>query len=545
MARRLEQALESYLEQAELLEPVQLGAPPAAAILEPDGDTLFGRLHRQLSAHRSRQWLLLFVQCAVFAAGVTAATRTLHSPALTGGVLLAILLPLLWAANRLGRIRSEMATMEILIDAIRNGDEAQTRRLVEMIYWKQKTGSRPSRLEDRFAPFIFPQPEARPPEYDDFVIRIHPRLDRAPALLAASPSGETEASLELDDKILRHADDLAFERVRFRQQGLLAKTRGRWPGAGSLRTTGVALGQRLFEALFPDPIRELYDRNLGRAESSAHRGVRIRLELNPDHRQLARLSSLPWELLCRPPKDRFLGLRRLGPIVRSLDAQRPIEALPLSPPLRVLVVISSPSDLAPLSLERERHEIEAAWRDHPAVKVTCLERATLETLREVLLREDFHVLHFMGHGDLDPATGAGVLFFEARDRRRLAISATALADELEDFARTLRLAVINACHSAHSCADQAGRSADVSTGVATGLVAGGLTSVVAMQFAVTDLAALAFSRTLYRRLAAGDPIDTAVTEGRRTLVRMDPESLEWATPVLFMRAGDGRLMSPE
>ena len=102
--------------------------------------------------------------------------------------------------------------------------------------------------------------------------------------------------------------------------------------------------------------------------------------------------------------------------------------------------------------------------------------------------------------------------------------------------------VINACHSAHSQRLAEGAGPSPFTGVASSLVQGGLTAVVAMQYAISDRAAIAFSQTLYRRLAAGDPIDTAVTEGRRTFVRMDPDSLEWATPALFMRAGDGRLI---
>ncbi len=452
---------------------------------------------------------------------------------MTGGIVLAMLLFFGWVFREVGRIQSEKVAMGVIIFGLRNSPSEEIPRLVEMVYWHQR----------RRTPVTFIRPYAgvQAPSYDDFIIRIQPGPGSTLALLAESPAGRNEGSLILDAAVAKQAGELAAVTARYRKRGVLPGIRNLLPGGPSQSVNATELGQRLFEALFPEAIRELYDRSLGRVETAANHGLRIRLELNPRHRQLARLSALPWELLCRPPQGRFLGLRRLGPIVRSLDAQESVDALPLSLPLRVLVVISSPVDLAQLNLERERRQIEAVWKDHPAVRVTCLERADLEALREGLLQEDYHVLHFMGHSEVD-REGTGVLFFETREREGQAVSAKALAGELEDFTRSLRLVVINACLRAHSRTDQTGYDADPSTGVAAALVASGLTSVLALQFAASDSAAVAFSQTLYRRLAAGDPIDTAVTEGRRTLVRMDPDSVDWATPVLYMRSGDGKLL---
>jgi uncharacterized membrane protein HdeD (DUF308 family) len=63
--------------------------------------------------------------------------------------------------------------------------------------------------------------------------------------------------------------------------------------------------------------------------------------------------------------------------------------------------------------------------------------------------------------------------------------------------------------------------------------------VVAMQYQITDHAAIEFSRAFYESLADGLPVDTAVTEARVS-VSMD-SMLEWGTPVLYMRSPDGRL----
>jgi hypothetical protein len=71
----------------------------------------------------------------------------------------------------------------------------------------------------------------------------------------------------------------------------------------------------------------------------------------------------------------------------------------------------------------------------------------------------------------------------------------------------------------------------------------GVPAVVAMQFPISDRAALAFSTSLYRALAAGDPVDAAVTEGRMAVFTQAPDSWEWATPALYLSVPDGRLFS--
>jgi biotin carboxyl carrier protein len=62
---------------------------------------------------------------------------------------------------------------------------------------------------------------------------------------------------------------------------------------------------------------------------------------------------------------------------------------------------------------------------------------------------------------------------------------------------------------------------------------------VAMQYEITDKAAIEFSRDFYDAVADGLPVDAAVTEARAA-VSMD-SMLEWGTPVLYMRSPDGRI----
>jgi formylglycine-generating enzyme required for sulfatase activity len=62
-----------------------------------------------------------------------------------------------------------------------------------------------------------------------------------------------------------------------------------------------------------------------------------------------------------------------------------------------------------------------------------------------------------------------------------------------------------------------------------------------MQYPITDRAALTLSREFYRSLVSGDPLDTAISQARKAVYGLT-DSLEWATPVLFSRSPDNRLI---
>ena len=99
----------------------------------------------------------------------------------------------------------------------------------------------------------------------------------------------------------------------------------------------------------------------------------------------------------------------------------------------------------------------------------------------------------------------------------------------------LRLAVVNACEGA--------RASEQSVFSSTGAVLArrGIPAVVSMQYAITDRAAIEFSRTFYDGLAQGLPVDEAVQEARLAISMALGGSAEWGTPVLYMRAPDGAL----
>lgn len=382
-------------------------------------------------------------------------------------------------------------------------------------------------------------------DYQDFVLQ----LDRAPqgqgfvTRVIRSLAGEAEAPF-VNPVPAAEIDDLWQVAFAAREAERAAKARDARP-AGSSRLDPLAaelsleeLGQRLFKALFRGPVRSCWARSLAEATRSPDGGLRLKLQLNLEDPALIPLAELPWEYLFSLEHGGFLGLQRKTPILRHMRLPLPAGQAPVAKPLRVLLVSAQPSSMSKLSLEEESEKIAEALDVLPGVEVLPRSNPTIESLREILLQQNFHVLHFMGHGGFDGESGQGALYFAGRTGIPVPVSGSVFASHLADLP-SLRLVFLNACETARVNARAP------FAGVATALLRAGLPAVVAMQRPIRDGSALELSRTVYRRLAAGDPIDAAVTEGRLAIARGHGALLEWGTPVLFSRAGDGTLFARE
>jgi hypothetical protein len=89
--------------------------------------------------------------------------------------------------------------------------------------------------------------------------------------------------------------------------------------------------------------------------------------------------------------------------------------------------------------------------------------------------------------------------------------------------------VLNACHAARTTLT------DPFAGVAATLIELGVPAVVAMQFEISDSAAIVFARELYTNLVGRhDSIDAAVAEARNAIA-VEVGGRDWATPVLYVR----------
>jgi hypothetical protein len=81
-------------------------------------------------------------------------------------------------------------------------------------------------------------------------------------------------------------------------------------------------------------------------------------------------------------------------------------------------------------------------------------------------------------------------------------------------------------------------------GIAPHLVRRGIPAVIAMRYAIADSTAKLFADEFYRTLALGWPVDAAIQTTRNGIsMEVGLDRRDFATPVLFMRARDGVILS--
>ncbi len=299
-------------------------------------------------------------------------------------------------------------------------------------------------------------------------------------------------------------------------------------------------GAHLFTKLFNQRLYAALRSFIDTAQSEGAY-VRIRLDLT----DVPELGSLPWEYLYDTNLNHFYATSIKTPIVRYLSVGNPVEPLIAQEPLRILVVISQPSDASPLNVEKEWEDLNNEVRkmdEAGKIKLELLPDATIDALQRVLMERfqdrPFHVFHFIGHGVFDTEAREGKLLFKDNQGRAQPLSGVELGEELRDW--SFRLAVINACEGARIS------PSDSYTGMAQSLIRQtGIPAVVAMQYEITDTSAIKFTPRFYKSITEGYPIDAALTLARKALSSLKTnyqDYAEWGSPVLYLRANDGDLL---
>jgi hypothetical protein len=365
--------------------------------------------------------------------------------------------------------------------------------------------------------------------YLDFDILIERSGPRYRARVLNSPSGEASADFRLP---------FSGEQLQiFVLKAIGLGSRKRVRRIESPEMTEIKrFGRELFDAVFDGEVNTCLRRSIHEADRSrAGLRIRLRLEDRGDDSDIT-LFDVPWEFMYDSGGVGFLCLSSTSPVVRYPDLPRPIQPLAVVPPIRLLVMISSPKDAPRLDVEHEAAKLEDALRmpiEKGLITVDRLEVATLEQLQRQLRRSEYHVFHFIGHGGYSERGEEGVLLLED-DRGRSDPASAEFLRTLFQNHRTLRLAILNACEGART------DPTDPFAGVAQSLVRGGVSAVIAMQFEISDEAAIMLSSEFYSALADGYPVDAALAEAR-TAVYTRVSAVEWAVPVLYLRSPDGAI----
>jgi Tol biopolymer transport system component len=289
-------------------------------------------------------------------------------------------------------------------------------------------------------------------------------------------------------------------------------------------------GNVLFTNVFRGEVRGCFRSSLDEAKQKGV-GLRIRLRLGAPE-----LFDLPWEYLYYRVTNQFFSLSVTTPLVRYLSLPGQIQPMAVKPPLRVLAMIASPRDYPSLDIEREWAKLRDAAGDlerRGQMTLERLEEATLSALQKRLRQGAYHIFHFIGHGAFDERAEDGVLLLEDREGRGRPVSGQYLGTLLHDEP-TLRLAILNSCEGARTS------RTEPFAGTAQSLVQQGTPAVIAMQFEITDEAAITFAYEFYGALADAYPVDAALAEARKAIFAQGND-VEWGTPVLYMRTPDGRI----
>lgn len=288
-------------------------------------------------------------------------------------------------------------------------------------------------------------------------------------------------------------------------------------------------GETLSDAVLTGDVGRIFDRC---RQDARERHAPLRILLDTDG---PNVSAIPWEFIIDPhARDDYLALR--VPIARAPHLVGPVASQRVALPLRVLCISARPVDLPELDVQRERDDISAAFREQLTsgdVHIEWLPEDTWTDLAEAIRSHPWHVLHIMSHGGFDPDAGCGYVQLSGDDGNAHPISAVDLARLISENP-SLRLVVLNACESALTGAE------DIFSSTAAKLVREGVAAVVAMQYEITDGAALTFASSFYQRIARGEPVDRAMTLAREA-VKIKKGSLEWATPVLFLSSEETQI----
>jgi CHAT domain len=274
------------------------------------------------------------------------------------------------------------------------------------------------------------------------------------------------------------------------------------PSMDRVLTCGRVLG----DALFPSAVLARFRQALA-FERARGAGLRIRILGNEV------FQGIPWEYAVPAPEHGEATVADVVALSPDVVIARQPEGLAATTepeatswPLEILATAAQPADRAPIDVHREREELDAALRGSPQLVVRWTDHgAKPDSSRDRRAR----IYHFAGHGDLvgeasdagpaatgrtrdveldhiaHPLVGHGVVVFEDVGGGDDIVDGGALGITLRELGITT--AVINACRSAQRVSSRAWSS------VAAALMVSGIDSVVAMQHAILDTSALAFS----------------------------------------------------
>jgi tetratricopeptide (TPR) repeat protein len=231
----------------------------------------------------------------------------------------------------------------------------------------------------------------------------------------------------------------------------------------------------------------------------------------------------PWEMM-RDTKG-VLALRGVT-LRRQLQGTKPAARFDFGLPLRVLLIVSRPTDVSFIDPRNSIPPVlDACDQLGGQVEVEFCDPPTLARLEQMIsearkARRPYHIVHFDGHGTYLPKTGVGALVFEDEEAKTDLVKGTRFGDLMAR--QDVPLVLLEACRGA----DLSDRP--VFGSLAPALLDSGVGSVVAFSHSVHIRAARIFVERFYKELIARQSVGSAVQEARAAML---------ATPKRFLHLG--------
>jgi hypothetical protein len=346
---------------------------------------------------------------------------------------------------------------------------------------------------------------------------------------------------------LQEGKGVAIKELAGRVETFRSHIAGAVPGPDFAVETGQLLSTVVFGVT---EIRALFQRTRGAAADQG-RPVLLRVMAAPPA-----TAALPWELLLDPEggAHRYLTLAPDAHIVRLARVRTyPVRLAAVPPPLRMLLVLSSPlaspdatTDLVFDCYEEKRALLQELTPliERGLLEVETEDRPTIENLRRCIARRQrgYHIIHYIGH-----AVPQGLYLEDSRGWASLTHP-----DDFNALLRgcpDLRLVFFAGCQTAQSPADDAARPWPGPLSLADYCVRDACQVVVGMQAVLPFRTERMFSRFFYQGLTSGRTIADALTLARGGI--FDDEYcgrglLDWSVPCLFVGAEfPGRLVDTQ
>jgi tetratricopeptide (TPR) repeat protein len=282
-------------------------------------------------------------------------------------------------------------------------------------------------------------------------------------------------------------------------------------------------GKELFNSVFAGEILGYYKSHVKDKEH-----IRLKLFFKKDEPELLRI---PWEFIF--DGDNFLSALPSVSLLRVIEGISSKAREKVKGKIRMLAIVSSPLDLEShqrLQIEREQMLIlQAVDRAVAAnrMEIEFEDEASLRNIQGRLEEEEYHIIHYTGHGKYSYKEDKGYLLLEDDSGNSRKVDNETIANLLAGYP-SLRLAVLSGCQTAKTSGIEAFRD------LSTPLLHKGIPAVISMQYSIADESAMNLAKKLYTDISEETPIDLALTRARKELfLNESAGAVDFATPVLY------------